>query len=233
MRKNIFILLAFLTLALTSFGQKKTIKVFTTEDDIRPRNVLYVSSGLDGYLLSTAFMSRLNGDPDLTTPRYTLFLHLGSSVHYDFGNHFGLYSGLSIKNIGFIEKFNNSDSTVKRRVYTFGIPLGLKFGNFDKGFYLMAGGGIDFPFNYKEKGFTNRSNKKKFNEWFSQRTPAAMPYVFVGARFRPGAVAKVTYYPTNFLNTSFKDGVSYPYAWYNVNLLTLSLGFDIKYYPKK
>ncbi len=232
MKKSIFTLISMLLIVSGVFGQKKTVNVFTTEDDIRPRNVLYVSSGLDGYLLSSALLSTLNGDPNLTTPRFTAFAHLGTSVHYDFGNNFGLYSGASIKNIGFIEKYNNPDSTVKRRVYTFGIPFGLKFGNFDKGFYVMAGGGIDFPFNYKEKGFTKRGNKTKFNEWFSQRTPAAMPYVFVGARFKPGAVAKITYYPTNFLNTSFREGVSYPYAWYNVNILMLSLGFDIKYYPK-
>ncbi len=148
----------------------------------KPRRA-YLSTGMDGYILSTSILQKNGGDAKLTTPRFTGFFHIGLNINFDFSNHSGFYTGINIKNIGFIEKYNNPDSTVKRRVYTFGIPLGLKFGNLKEGNYFLVGGGVDFPFNFKEKGFIKRSNKVKFNEWFSDRTPTVMPYVFIGAHF--------------------------------------------------
>jgi len=62
-----------------------------------------------------------------------------------------------------------------------------------------------------------------------------MPYVFAGVSLDPGIAFKVQYYPSNFMNTSFAEypGTSalpvYPYAGYNVNLIMLSIGFDIRY----
>lgn len=194
---------------------------------------VYLTSGMDGNILSTAFMSMNGGDTKLTTPRFTTFFHIGTNFHYNFSTSFGIFTGVGIKNIGFIEKFDSPDSTVKRRVYTIGIPVGIKIGNMTEGSYFMLGGGIDMPFNFKEKGFIKRNDKVKFNEWFSSRTPAIMPYVFLGTRLRPGFIFKLQYYPGNFLNPDFKaaDG-STPYAGYDVQLTTLSFGFNIPYRPK-
>lgn len=195
----------------------------------------YLSSGIDGYLLSTALMSKGGGNAKLTTPRFTAFLNLGVNLNYDLSDHFGVYTGLNIKNIGFIEK--SGGVTTKRRDYTIGLPLGLKIGDLAFGNYVLAGGGIDFPFNYREKTFTKRNDKVKFNEWFSDRVPAAMGYVFLGAHLNPGIALKLQYYPGNFLNPDFTEtikGVTYkPYNGYKVNLLVLSLGIDIPYHPKE
>jgi len=197
---------------------------------------VYMTTGFDGNILSSSFMSKSGGDSKMTTPRYTMFFHIGVNFHYNFSKSFGMFTGVGIKNIGFIEKFDAPDSTVKRRVYAIGIPVGIKIGNMTEGSYLMLGGGIDMPFNYKEKGFVKRSDKTKFNEWFSQRTPAVMPYVFIGTRLRPGFMLKLQYYPTNFLNQDFEvneGGVtSKPYNAYDVKLVTLSFGFNIPYRPK-
>ncbi|WP_222167268.1 hypothetical protein [Edaphocola aurantiacus] len=197
---------------------------------------VYFSTQMDGYILSTAMYNGTKvANSNIGTPRFTAFLHIGTTAHYNFNSHVGLFSGLGIKNIGFIEKFDNSDSTVKRRVYTIGLPLGLKVGNMF-GTYGMIGGGVDFPFNFREKGFVKRSNKQKFNEWFGQQTPAVMPYVFIGAHFKPGLNVKLQYYPTNFLNPDYVKTVNNvstkPYAGYNVNLAMVTLGIDIPYRPK-
>lgn len=201
-----------------------------------PTKKAYFSTGMDGYILSTTLKQRSGESVNLSTPRFSAFLHLGVNVNYDFSKKFGIYTGLSVKNIGFIEKFSNPDSTVKHRVYTFGIPLGVKIGNVKYGSYLIVGGGIDFPFNYKEKGFIKRSDKTKFNEWFSSRTPAAMPYVFIGAHLRPLMAIKLQYYPSNFMNPDYTTTVAgttvKPYAGYDVNLIMLTFGFDITYRPK-
>ncbi|MBL7704305.1 MAG: outer membrane beta-barrel protein [Taibaiella sp.] len=196
---------------------------------------VYFGINMDTYILSSSLFDRA-GEDFVTVPRFTLFPHFGTSAHYNFSRSFGIFSGLGIKNIGFIDKYNNSpDSTVIRRNYTIGIPLGLKFGNMS-GTYAMIGGGIDIPFWYKEKGFVKRNDKDKMNEWFSQRSATVLPYVFVGARFHPGVYVKAVYYPTNFMNPDFKEtenGFSLqPYKDFNVNLMMLSVGFDLPYRPK-
>jgi hypothetical protein len=205
------------------------------EHKANPVHKAYRSTGMDSYILSSSMRSKNGGDAKATTARFTAFLHLGMNLNYDFSRNFGMYTGLNIKNIGFIEKMG--DSTIKRRTYTFGIPLGLKIGRLDNGNYLLLGGGLDFPFNYREKGFVNRGDKDKFNEWFSSRTPAVMPYVFVGANLRPGFVFKLQYYPGNFMNpdfTTMQNGVSMqPYKGYDVHLLLLTFGFNFPYHPKE
>lgn len=200
---------------------------------VLPTRKPYISTGMDGYILSTTLKQKAGEDMTFSTPRFTAFFHLGSNINYDFNKNVGVFIGANIKNIGFIEKPNGTDSTIKRRVYTFGIPVALKLGNVKHGSYLMLGGGVDFPFNYKEKGFVQRNDKAKFNEWFSSRTPAAMPYAFIGAHLRPAFAFKLTYYPSNFMNPNFEtSGGDKPYSNYDVQLVTFTFGFDISYRPK-
>ncbi|MFN4246564.1 MAG: hypothetical protein ACK4EY_02510 [Flavipsychrobacter sp.] len=202
--------------------------------DVKPRPVkkFYMSNALDAAIFSSSSLQKA-GRSKLSTLRFSYILNFGFNFNYDFNKHFGVYTGIGIKNIGFIDKI--ADSTIKRRVYTIGAPIGIKFGNLKKRTYGFIGGGVDVPFNYREKGFVKRGKKDKFNEWFSDRTPLIMPYVFAGVSLDPGIAFKVQYYPSNFMNTSFAEypGTSalpvYPYAGYNVNLIMLSIGFDIRY----
>jgi hypothetical protein len=221
------LLLLFLCLSSATHAQKMG----------NPSHKPYFSTGGDGYILSTSFLQKPGASTKPTTPRFTALVNIGLNINYDFTKRMGVYAGLNIKNIGFIEKLENPDSTVKRRVYTFGIPVALKIGDVKYGSYFLVGGGVDFPFNYREKGFVKRSDKTKFNEWFSDRTPAAMPYVFVGVHLRPLLAVKVQYYPLNFMNSdySYRDAsgsLQTPYRDYNVQLLMLTAGFDISYRPK-
>lgn len=220
-------------LATPSFGQDGTQEVK------KQAKKIYLSTGMDGFILGTSLVKKSGGDAKLTTPRFTGFFHIGVNFNYDFSKNSGIYAGLNIKNIGFIEQYSNPDSTVKRRVYTIGIPVGLKFGNIKEGNYLLVGGGLDFPFNYKEKGFTKRSDKTKFNEWFSDRTATVMPYVFIGAHFRPAFSFRLQYYPGNFLNQDFSytpgmtTQIVYPYKDYEkTQLVMVTFGFDINYRPR-
>lgn len=202
----------------------------------RPAKKLYISTGAEGFILSTTLQQKSGEAINLSTPRFTGLVNIGLNLNYDFTKRVGVYAGLDIKNIGFIEKYDNPDSTVKRRVYTFGIPVALKLGDVKYGSYLLIGGGVDFPFNYREKGFKERGNKVKFNEWFSERTPRVMPYFFVGVHLRPLLAFKLQYYPLNFMsNYGYIDanGLHTPYDGYDVKLLMLTAGFDIPYYPKK
>jgi hypothetical protein len=203
----------------------------------RPTQKVYISTDFDIFLLSTSVLEKTGMDTKLTPVRFTAIPFLGFNVNYDFSNRVGLYTGLNIKNIGFIEKSKDPDSTVKRRVYTIGIPLGLKIGKIKYGNYVILGVGADFPFNYREKGFTDRGNKTKFNEWFSDRTVRIMPYAFLGVHLNPVLTFKLQYYPSNFLNQDYKTsntsgGEIKPYVAYNVSTILLTAGIDIPYSPR-
>ncbi len=199
---------------------------------------VYITNALNGGILSTANVKyTLTDASKFGIPRYSLFFNIGKMFHYNFNENFGIISGIDIKNIGYITKPNwpvsgyaaSDDIKIKRRVYTIGIPLGVKFGNLrNHGFYAFAGGGIDIPFNYKEKLF-HGGKKEKFNEWFSDRTPAIMPYLFAGVRLPNRLRLTVSYYPNNFMNTEFVDkNVGKPYYYDDVNLINVSLGYELK-----
>lgn len=191
----------------------------------------YFSSGMDGNIISTSFFERPGRNNIMTTPRYTIFLHIGMTYHYNFSKGVGMFTGLHLKNIGFIDKYKAEDSTVKRRVYALGVPLAFKFGRVDHDFFFFVGAEANLAINYKEKGFVNRSDKDKFNEWFSERTPLIIPSIFMGIQGKI-LYTKLNFYPTNFMNPDFIDenGLK-PYAGFDARLLTLSIGLNIRNRP--
>jgi hypothetical protein len=201
------------------------------EDPIIIPRKFYSANALDGIIFSTALMERPGSSTQLTTLRFSM-LNFGINLHYDFSPGFGIFSGVGIKNIGFIEQFDTPDYTRKHRVYSLGVPLGIKIGKLKERTFLFLGGGVDLPVHYKVKWFADRNDKEKFSEWFSTATPRVMPYVFAGYSFDPGLTVKLQYYPTNFLNEDYSDLIGSPgrtFNGYKVNLILLSLGIDIHY----
>jgi hypothetical protein len=200
----------------------------------------YVAGGLDGSIFSTATIHHdgltdaqsgvtLPNTNTLGTIRFTMFFNMGFTFNFNFSPTIGLYTGVDVKNIGYIEQDNGY--TLKRRTYNVGAPLGFKIGDMgNKGSYFFFGGGLDVPVNFQEKYFKNddRSNKQKFNEWFSNRTPDVMPYVFIGACFNHNITVKAQYYPNNFMNQDYVDNSgNKPYMGTDVNLILLSVGFGM------
>ena len=57
--------------------------------------------------------------------RYTIVLNVGHYFHVDFNNSIGLYSGLALRNVGFIYDTDVPTKTI-RRSYNLGVPLALK-----------------------------------------------------------------------------------------------------------
>lgn len=193
----------------------------------------YTSNALDGAIFGSAIFEMPGSNRRLLpTVRFSM-VNFGYNFNYDFDPHFGFFTGLNIKNIGFIQKV--ADSTIKRRVYTLGIPVGFKLGLLQKRNYVFGGCGLDMPFNYREKGYVRRSDKQKFSEWFSDRTPDFMPYLFAGLSLS-GSTLKLQYYPGNFFNPEFNETkggiISYPYRGYSAHLICLSVGIDINYSKK-
>lgn len=193
-----------------------------------PHGGIYKTSGGNGPLLSFASMM-FNGEPLQNIPRFSWFFNKGTHFNIDYAKDFGIFSGINIKNIGLISKPSDSVK-LKQRVYSIGIPLGFKVGDVSGGsFFIFAGGELDFAFNYKEKEFL-RGKKKKFNEWFSNRTPILMPSLFAGFRMGPGFGLKAQYYLNNFFNPDFKTTSNrtpvYPYESLKANLFFLTLSYN-------
>lgn len=152
--------------------------------------------------------------------RYTVFFHIGQYIHYDFNDNIGLYSGLSIRNVGMItdetlpQTVTTTGATVLyddhkiiRRQYMLGLPLAFKVGSFDKHLYLFAGGEYEMAFVLKEKywtgSFERDGSKTKNVKWFSDQTPTFLPSVFAGVQLPGGVNIRFKYYLKNFLNTDY------------------------------
>jgi len=205
MKKSLFILLFCLS-QLAVFAQHDSILMHFDRYPLHHKKA-YMTWGGDGPLLSFGDI-KYAGEHVRNIPRFTLFVNVGNNFNYDFGNNFGVFTGINIKNIGLITKDNDSVK-LKRRVYTLGIPIGIKIGDLKGGkFFVFAGGSYDLAFNYKEKRFLNGDKVHKFNEWFSDRTPILMPSLFAGIRVYPGFGLKVQYYPNNFFNRDYKETVN-------------------------
>lgn len=200
----------------------------------------YVAGALDGSIFSTATIHHdgltdaqsgvtLPNTNTLGTIRFTMFFNFGFTFNFNFSPTVGLYTGVDIKNIGYIEQ--NNGYTLKRRTYNVGAPLGFKIGDMGKhGSYFFFGGGLDVPINFQEKYFKtdDRSDKQRINEWFSNRTPDVMPYVFIGGCFNHNITVKAQYYPNNFMNQDYVDNTgAKPYMGTDVNLVLLSVGFGM------
>lgn len=134
-------------------------------------------------------------------PRYSTFFHFGEQLHVNLGKSFGFYTGIGVRNIGMINRLNDTIK-IKQRVYALGIPVGIKIGDMQKRLYAALGAELELFFNYKQKTFlgSGRGDKvEKFNNWFSDRTPLLNPSLFVEFNFKKGTYLKLRYYPLNFL----------------------------------
>ncbi len=170
--------------------------------------------------------------------RFTLWFHFGSYWNYDFNNNFGIYTGISNRNIGFItnEKSTLNSAGVaetsenvkwKRRAYAAGIPLVFKIGSFEDKFYFFAGGQIEWLYHYKEKEF-KPSGKRKYTEWFSNRVNQFLPSVFAGISFPNGTSIKFTYELNDMMNKdySYIDGsgnIQTPYKYMDSKMFYFSI----------
>jgi len=139
--------------------------------------------------------------------RFTLFFHYGQNWHLDLNNTIGFYSGLAVRNVGFIYDEDQPFRKTIRRSYTLGVPLALKVGSFRHHFFLFGGGEYEMLFHYKAKRWYSHDRegtKIKDSEWFSEKTNLFVPSAFAGMQFPGGINVKVKYYLGDFLNKSYR-----------------------------
>ena len=158
--------------------------------------------------------------------RFSVFVNLGQQFHKDFSEKAGMYTGISIRNVGIINDLNDTVK-LKQRVYTLGVPLAIKLGNM-QGTHLAIGAEAEFAFNYKQKLYIN-DEKSKTNEWFSDRTEIFLPSAFAEIHTKQGGYIKFKYYLTDFL-VAGKQKVNVPNLTYvptKSQMLYVSFGYAI------
>ena len=215
------------TLALIAFV---TVFGFThAQENTRTAPGKVYSSGSGEWILSVPLLD-VNGSEKGGIVRFSPFFNVQGMLNYDFGNHFGIFTGISIRNQGFIYQVPDTTLRFKFRTYNVGIPVGFKLGRMNQTLFF-AGYELELPFNYKEKRFENERKEDKFNVWFSDRNTDLFQSVFVGVQGPGSTTLTVRYYLTNFHNQDFsetKDGVTTkPYAGLNANILAFSVGYAL------
>jgi len=157
------------------------------------------------FLFQWAYIEK-TGPSIVSTPvRFTGFLHLGSYYHLDFTNNIGLYTGLAVRNVGFIYDEDVPQKTI-RRSYTLGLPVALKLGSFKDHLYFFGGGEYELLFVYKGKrwmSYERSGPKLKETAWFSNKTERFVPSVFAGVQFPGGVNLKFKMYLGDFLNINY------------------------------
>ncbi|WP_194775387.1 hypothetical protein [Pararhodonellum marinum] len=198
-----------------SFAQEKVVE--------RERKV-YTSSGGE-WIFSSGTLDNLNN-----VVRFSPVFNFQNLVNFDETDRFGWFTGLNLRNVGFI--YDESPSVRKKaRVYNLGIPLGVKVGDLSNRF-LFFGYELEMPLNYKEKTFTNERRTDRFNVWFSDRVRPFQHSLMVGMGLPKGTSIKFKYYFSQFYNRNFQqtdaNGItSRPYEDLNVNIFYVSLNFSL------
>ena len=198
----------------------------TDTDSLKISNKKWItlSAGVESNLLQFASVS-YQGVSWKTIPRYTYFFNMGVDADLKLGNHFKIFSGLNLKNIGLIHKINDSIKE-KHRVYMLGAPLGFKIAMAHHKVIFKAGADLSIAFNYKWKRFINNS-KTKNNEFFSNKTESLFYSVFAGLSVH-GVSVTCNYYLNNF----FKNP-SPAVSEIKSNLLVIGMGLNIDSRSKK
>ena len=168
--------------------------------------------------------------------RFSPVFNLGHEFHLNFAKFLGIYTGLGIRNIGYIDRpdyiapgaITSTELRMKHRVYALVMPVGIKLGNMGRHSYLSAGVELNLFLNYKEKVWLNDSKTKK-SEWFSDRTDLLNTSFFGQLNYR-GNYVKLILYPNNFIkqnNTTLAGDfavINYPSS--SANIFVVSLGFN-------
>ncbi len=210
MRRLAVLFICCLAFSLSGYSQAKT----------------YVTSGLE-MIISFANIDD-NGRDESPALRWAPVINIQSMWNADLSSHFGIFSGLAVRNVGYIyDNYTDpSNETVykkKFRSYNLAIPIGIKIGNLDK-MFIYGGYEVEFPFLYKEKTFFDGDKIDKITGWFSPREEQIQHGFLVGVQFPYGMNLKFKYYLSEFHNRNYIDrGGIKPYAGLQSHVFYFSL----------
>lgn len=211
--KRVTILMSiFAFTAITSFSQVKTYSTTAWE-------IIFSLADIED-----------NGVDQSAILRFEPFINIETMYHADLSNRFGVFSGLAIRNVGYIygnytypDPEDEGIYKKKFRSYNIGVPLGLKIGNMD-GLFLYGGYEVELAWLYKERTYYDGDKIGKITGWFSDRQELFQHGFLVGVQFPYGGNLKFKYYLSEFHNRDFVDGNGdKPYGNLKSNIFYFSL----------
>ena len=188
----------------------------------------YVTTG--GELIFSLASIEQNGSNENATLRFSPTFNLQTMLNKDMSKKFGLFTGLAIRNVGYIindyiDRSNNLTFKKKFRTYNLGIPVGFKVGNLDKTFFY-GGYEVEMAFIYKEKTFEDGDKTDKITGWFSDRNELFQHGFLAGVQFPYALNLKFKYYLSEFHNRDYTNSAGIkPYAGLKSNIYYFSLCF--------
>jgi hypothetical protein len=215
MKKLFLIILMISTASIYTFAQTKTVK-----KEVKP----YFTSGGE-WIFSTGTLQNNNN-----VVRFSPVINLQTLLNFDQSESFGWFTGINIRNVGFI--FDESASVRKKvRNYNLGIPVGIKLGHMDDRFFF-AGYELEIAMNYRERTFVDEVRTERFSVWFSDRVNTLQHALFIGYTLPKGTSIKAKYYLNSFFNQGFtasdgNGGTFQPYAGLDANIFYVSLNFSL------
>jgi len=188
----------------------------------------YVTTG--GELIFSLASIEQNGNSETSTLRFSPTFNLQTMLNKDISEKFGVFTGLAIRNVGYIvndyiDRSNNLTFKKKFRTYNLGLPVGFKVGNLDKTFFY-GGYEVEMAFVYKEKTFEGGDKTDKITGWFSDRNEIFQHGFLAGIQFPYALNLKFKYYLSEFHNQDFTNNAGIkPYAGLKSNIYYFSLCF--------
>ena len=201
--------------------------VLSAQDESESR--FYVATGIE---LAWQFAHYQNDTrPDDQIFRFSP-INIQSLVAYD-AKHVDYFSGLTLRNYGFILPGTDPIDRVRFRTYNLGIPLGVRVG--DRLFAVYGGYEIEFPLHYKQRvSSSDETLEGTEKEWFSDRVPSVAHSFFLGFQVFTGINLKIKYYTSPFFAKDNDDPLA---SSVDVNVVQFSLSFfllrNTGFYHKK
>ena len=208
------------------FSLSLTAQVFSQSKENKSK--AYVTSG--GELIFSFANVEQNGNSESSTMRFSPVFNLQVMLNQDMNKSFGLFTGLAVRNVGYImndykDPSNNLFYKKKFRTYNLGLPLGFKVGNLDKIFFY-GGYEIEMAFTYKEKTYEGGDKIDKISGWFSDRNELFQHGFLAGVQFPRGVNLKFKYYLSEFHNQDYTTNAGIkPYGGLKSNIFYVSMNF--------
>lgn len=205
-----------------------TVGAFAQSTNTAEKKVYTTTSG--EIILSWANIN-YQGFEEPSIIRFSPVFNFQNWVNIDKSDNFGYFTGLSVRNVGFIYDVPNTTNRMKHRTYNFGIPFGIKIGDLSERF-IFVGYELEIPFNYRETTRVDGNKTATKDIWFSNRVNTFNHTLMAGVQLPYGATLKFKYYLTNFFNRDFEEsdgqgGTTKPYADSDFNIFYFSLNFGL------
>lgn len=219
------------------------VSVFFTVDGYSQSNgnksKPYVTTG--GELIFSFANVEKNGNSEGSVMRFSPVINAQIMLNKDMSKNFGVFTGLALRNVGYITKdyLDLSDSLhykKKFRSYNVGVPIGFKVGQLDKTFFY-GGYEVEIAVSYKEKTYEGGDKVDKITGWFSDRQEIFQHGFLAGIQFPHGFNVKFKYYLSEFHNRDFINNAGKkPYAGLKTNIFYISLNLflfkNLEFYDK-